>query len=129
LAADVPQMEQAVTAMTVRLLPNFDPYTFTANRGVAAILPDKHKAQVYRVAGWISPVLLVNGAIAGVWQYTKQRDRVSVKVEPFTHLSAEVKALVAAEAERLGHFFDSPTELTYGRVNYGKSEAGDERAI
>jgi hypothetical protein len=126
LAADVPHMEKAGSATNVRLLPNFDTYTFTANRGISAILAPERKARVYRVAGWISPVLLVNGVIAGVWQYKQQRDKISVQVEPFSGLSGEVEALVAAEAERIGRFFGSPSELTYGRVNFGKMEAGDE---
>jgi Winged helix DNA-binding domain len=125
LAADVPQMEKA-TATTVRLLPNFDPYTLAANRGCAAILPDEYKARVYRVAGWISPVLLVNGAVAGVWQYTQQRGKIIVQVEPFSSLSAEVEALVAAETERIGRFLGGPVQLTYGQVNYGKPEAAEE---
>ncbi|PZR97787.1 MAG: hypothetical protein DLM69_09375 [Candidatus Chloroheliales bacterium] len=78
------------------------------------------------MAGWISPVLLVNGAVMGVWQYTQQRKNIDLRVEPFSPLGAEIEALVAAEAEHIGRFFGSPTQLTYGRVDFGKSEAAAE---
>lgn len=113
LAKDVEIMQQANTP-SVRLLPNFDPYTFTATRGINAILPQQYKSRVYRIAGWISPVLLVNGAVVGVWQYTRQRDRISVRIEPFANLSSAVKTGAEAEAERLGRFLGGTIDLSYG---------------
>lgn len=113
LAKDVDDLQQA-KATSVRLLPNFDPYTLTATRGISSILPQQYKSRVYRVAGWISPVLLVNGAIVGVWQYTRQRERIAVRIESFGKLSSAVKASAEAEAERLGSFFGSKVDLSYG---------------
>ena len=126
LAADLPQIEKATIATNVRLLGNFDPYILGAGRSRTALVPEGKMARVFRIAGWVSPVLLVNGFVAGVWQYTQQRDKIIVKVEQFSPLSDEVEALVATEAERIGRFFGSPATLTYGPVNFGKSQAVEE---
>ncbi len=127
LAADVPAIERAATTATnVRLLGNFDPYIL-ANRGRAPVVPAEQKARVHRIAGWVSPVLLVNGLVAGVWQYAQQRNGIDVRVERFSPLSYAVEALVAAEAERIGRFLGGPVQLTYGPVRFGKSETVDEQ--
>ncbi len=125
LASDIPHMEQA-TATSVRLLGNFDPYILGAGRSRTAIVPEAHMARVFRIAGWVSPVLLVNGMVAGVWQYTQQRKGIDIRVEPFSLLSDAVKALVGAEVERIGRFFGSPITLTYGQVNFGKPQTLEE---
>ena len=50
-----------------------------------------------RAAGWISPVLVVDGLVAGVWEH---RDG-AVDVRPFAPLPAGVRAGVDAAAARL----------------------------
>ncbi len=126
LAADLPRIEKATIAANVRLLGNFDPYILGAGRSRTAIVPEGKMARVFRIAGWVSPVVLVNGLVAGVWHYTQQRKGIDIRVEPFSPLIAEVAAQVAAEAERIGRFFGSPVALSYGSVNFGKPQAVEE---
>jgi hypothetical protein len=52
---------------------------------------------VYRAGGWFSPVLLVDGEIAGVWR----REGGAVAIEPCAPVGAEVRAAAEAEAARL----------------------------
>jgi hypothetical protein len=54
-------------APVVRLLPAFDPYVVGSTRQLGRLLPTGRKAEVSRPQGWISPVLAVDGRIAGVW--------------------------------------------------------------
>jgi hypothetical protein len=96
----------------VRLLPNFDPYVVALARESPYLLPDGFKDRVYRTAGWISPVVLVAGRRAGVWEYERQRARIQVTVEPFAPLSAEVRRGITEEAERLGTFLGAPAQVT-----------------
>ena len=112
LAATVDALAALPEPSGVRLLPNFDPYVVALARESAYLLPDGCKDRVYRTAGWISPVVLVAGRIAGVWEYEKQRGRIQVTVEPFAPLSAEVQRGIAAEVERLGAFLGAPAEVT-----------------
>src|SRR5262245_39468864 len=63
----------------VRLLPAFDPWVLGASR-VEGLLDPAHKALVYRPQGWITPVVLVDGRISGVWKHTQKGRRLIVEV-------------------------------------------------
>jgi hypothetical protein len=111
LAATVDAMRALSEPSGVRLLPNFDPYVVALARESPYLLPDGFKDRVYRTAGWISPVVLVGGRMAGVWEYEKQRGRIQVTVEPFAPLASAVRREIEAEAERLGAFLGAPAEV------------------
>ena len=101
LAAKPPQ--------AARLLPAFDPWVLGASR-LEGLLDPAHKPLVYRAQGWISPVVLVNGRIAGVWKHARKGRRLVVEVAPFVRLQTWARAQVQAEAERLAGFLGG--ELT-----------------
>jgi hypothetical protein len=69
--------------------------------------------RVYRPQGWLSPVLLVDGRVAGTWRHERRGDRLAVAVEPFAALPARTKKAVAGEAERLAAFTGGTLELTW----------------
>jgi hypothetical protein len=50
---------------SVRLLGPFDQYVLGA--GTAYLIPAEHRAKVSRTAGWIAPVVLHQGRVAGTW--------------------------------------------------------------
>ncbi|MEU0543293.1 winged helix DNA-binding domain-containing protein [Nocardia sp. NPDC005978] len=52
---------------SVRLLGSFDQYVLGPGTNDTALLPAEHRAKVSRAAGWISPLVLVDGRIAGTW--------------------------------------------------------------
>jgi hypothetical protein len=62
------------------------------------------KARVYRPQGWISPVILVNGRMAGVWKHERRGSRLVVELEPFGSLPRWARAQLDAEADRLAAF-------------------------
>ncbi len=111
LARDVHDMVSAKSPDAARLLPAFDPWVIGASRGAAALLEPRHKALVYRGQGWISPVLLVNDRMVGVWRHAREGGRLLVEIEPFGRLPAWVRAQVEAEAEWLAAFLDCGLEL------------------
>ncbi|MGI5288263.1 winged helix DNA-binding domain-containing protein [Nonomuraea polychroma] len=51
----------------VHLLPGFDQYILAAPRALAPLIPPPLKPKVSRQAGWISPVVVHEGRVAGVW--------------------------------------------------------------
>jgi hypothetical protein len=94
LGADVAACEAAEPCGAVRLLPAFDQYVVAAPRDrTATAQPER----IYRPGGWFSPVLLVDGVMAGVWA----REGDEVTIEPFGALSGAVRAAAEAEAARL----------------------------
>ena len=113
LAADAAAAEGAEPSGVVRLLPAFDHHVVAAPRDNAAILPPGARARVYRAQGWLSPVLLVNGRMAGVWSHEAAGGRVAVAIEPFGRLPAAVRAGAEAEAQRLAAFLGGELELAW----------------
>lgn len=113
LTSTLEAMQSTTALPLVRLLPFFDPYTIAVARHSQVLLDDAHKARVYRAQGWISPVVLVDGRIAGVWELDRQRTRTVVAIELFDSPSAEAKAGIEAEATRLDPFVESEVEIRW----------------
>jgi hypothetical protein len=113
LAGDVAGIAAATPAGIVRLLPAFDPYTVAAPRDAPAVLPAAHKGRVYRPQGWLSPVLLIDGRMAGVWRHERQGDRLAVTIEPFAPLPAPVRDAAGEEAARLAAFLGGALALAW----------------
>jgi len=97
----------------VRLLPAFDPYVVGAPRDSAAVLAPEHRAAVHRPQGWISPVLLVDGRIAGTWRHEAAGRRLAVRVAPFRAVAPRVRAAVEEEAARLAAFLGGTPDLAW----------------
>jgi uncharacterized protein YcaQ len=97
----------------VRLLPGFDMWAIGAARDAAALLDPAEKKRVYRNQGWISPVLLVNGRMDGVWRHERKGRRLLVEIEPFGKLPKWTRAEAEAEAERLAAFLGGELELSW----------------
>jgi len=68
LAADVAAAPAAEPSGAICLLPAFDQYVVAAAREPSQVLDAGLKERVYRAQGWLSPVLLVDGRIEGVWR-------------------------------------------------------------
>lgn len=100
LAADLDELQRAVEPLPVRLLPHFDPLLM-GHRERDWILDPAHLRRVSRAAGWIAPVLLVDGRVAATWRYERRADRLNVTLEPLADLPRAVVRAAEAEAERL----------------------------
>jgi hypothetical protein len=115
-------------APVVRLLPLFDPYTVALRRNGERPLSAPEKDLVYRKAGWISPVLLVDGEIAGVWEHDVRKGRLHVEVGPFAPLTATVADLAAAQAERLAAYLGVSGDITVGGFMAGPGRKNPDRS-
>jgi hypothetical protein len=112
LQSTLEKMQQASAPSSLRLLPHFDPYTIAVARHSAALLPAAARDQVYRVQGWISPVVLVDGRIAGVWERSERSSGITLAVSLFSPESAIVKQGIEREAERLSKFLGAEVAIT-----------------
>jgi uncharacterized protein YcaQ len=96
----------------VSLLPSFDPFLL-GHREKGHLVDAARYKRVFRKAGWLSPVVLVNGRCAGVWSHERDGRGVAVAVEPFGRMGRDVRAGVEGEAARLGRFLGGRAEVAY----------------
>jgi len=107
LREDLSTLERAkIKRPLVRLLPFFDSF-LSGQKDKGHLVETKHYGRVYRPQGWLSPVVLVDGRVAGTWKHERKGDRLSVRVEPFGPLPPEVRDQIAAAVQDLGRFFEA----------------------
>jgi hypothetical protein len=56
---------------------------------------------VSRTAGWISPVVLVDGRVVAVWSYALNKLRLRVEIKPFEALKPRVAREAGMRAEAI----------------------------
>lgn len=113
LRADADILQDSMPSTTVRLLPGFDPYTVGLRRERDAALAPERKGRVYSQQGWIAPVVLVGGAVVGVWKHEVKRAHLVVTVESFAPLSQAIRDEIEREAARLGIYLNAEPEVRF----------------
>lgn len=113
LTSLVTALTTAEPVHTVRLLPYFDPYTIAIARHSDFLLSPAQKNKVYRAQGWISPVILVDGQLTGVWEHMIKRERTEVVVTLFASVTPAVRTAITVEAEQLGQFLGHPANVRF----------------
>jgi winged helix DNA-binding protein len=95
--------ESELRGQCVRLLASFDPYLL-AHADKEHLIPPQNYKRVFRSLGWISPVVLVRGVVAGTWAHEVKKGQVIVSILPFGPISRAVREGIEEEAERLARF-------------------------
>ncbi|MFF5648099.1 winged helix DNA-binding domain-containing protein [Streptomyces collinus] len=106
-------------ARGVRLLPYFDAYVI-AGQPRERLFPGA--AYQRALAGGQAgnyPVLLVDGAVAGVWHQRRRGRRTTVTVEPLAPLTARQERELGEQVERVGEVLGATAELVVGEVTVG----------
>lgn len=111
LSRDVSDLAASEPVEVVRLLPAFDQWVIGASRRVPAFVNPKFHGRIYRQQGWVSPVLLVNGCMIGVWKHEHKGRTLLVEVEPFEKLPRRTRLHIEAESERLAEFLGGELKL------------------
>lgn len=93
----------ALTSPHVRLLPYFDTFVLGHKERVH-LMESKHFPKIYRPQGWVSPVVLVDGRVAGVWNYKQEKNRLVISVENFASFPRPVLTRLHEEAQHVGSF-------------------------
>jgi len=108
LRDDLPSLRRAkLGEPVVRLLPYFDSLLLGL-KDKSHLVDAAHYKRVYRPQGWLSPVVLLDGRVAGVWSYERKGARLLVRVRLFSKVSPAVRTRIREEAEDLGRFLDAP---------------------
>ena len=115
LSADLREARELTPQRSVRLIPAFDQYVIGASRHAEHLITGATRSRVYRPQGWISPVLLVNGFMQGVWRYESKGRLVEVVIEPFVKVPSWVRRSAEHEAEQLAAFLGCKLSLAWKR--------------
>ncbi|MFI0355613.1 winged helix DNA-binding domain-containing protein [Actinomadura sp. 9N407] len=90
---------------SVRLLGGFDQYVLGAGTGAAYLIPPERRSEVSLPAGWISPVVLYEGRVAGVWKDVKGDIEITtfedVPADPLKEATARLKEATARLREAM----------------------------
>lgn len=100
-------------ARGVWLLPGFDPYVLAPISHRAHTVPEGCLDRVSRTAGWISPVLVVDGVIRGVWSHELKGDHLRIVVEPFAPVDSATTKGAVRHAQRYAELFDAEAEVAW----------------
>ena len=101
--------------LAIRLLGAFDSFLL-AHATKEHLVEPTHYKRVYRPQGWISPVVLRGGRIAGVWFPKTIGKTMTLDVQLFGRATAAVRERVAREAEAMGRFLGVSCEARVGTV-------------
>ncbi|GAA1624499.1 winged helix DNA-binding domain-containing protein [Kribbella alba] len=112
LTDDLDELRSAQPLEVTRLLPAFDPWVIGAARH-SPLMPSGDVRRIFRPQGWVSPTLLVDGRIAGVWRHERKGQRLVVELEPFGRLAARARQGLEAEAERLAGFLSGQLDVNW----------------
>jgi len=107
LKKDLPDLEKAASEPgIVRLLPSFDPLLL-GHRDRDHLVDRTYYKQVYKDQGWLAPVVLVDGRVAGTWSYERQPRKLRVEVKMFTAFNRETRTKAKEEAHDLSRFLEA----------------------
>jgi hypothetical protein len=100
LAADFGKLEKASAGSSVRLLPAFDPYLM-GHSARDHLFEAAYRARVSRTAGWISPVVLVEGRVVATWSHSIAKQVLRIAIAPFRRLPPKLRPEIRLRAEEL----------------------------
>jgi hypothetical protein len=96
LTGHLAELQATEPTSAVRLLGGFDQYVLGAGTAATYVVPAEHRAKVSRAAGWISPVVLHGGRVAGVWDGKNDEIEVTTWEDvPAESLGAETVRLAS----------------------------------
>jgi hypothetical protein len=66
-----------------------------------------------RTAGWISPVLVVDGVVRGTWTHERAGGRLAIEVARFSRITKRVRTTAEEYAQRYGTLLDAKVVMTW----------------
>ncbi|MEX0762979.1 MAG: winged helix DNA-binding domain-containing protein [Dehalococcoidia bacterium] len=85
---DLPRMPlpDADTPAPVRFLPRWD-NVLLSHRDRSRVLPEQYRSRVILSGGRVQPTILVDGFVAGLWDWEQSRSKALLTIKPFERLS------------------------------------------
>ncbi|GAU68806.1 hypothetical protein SSP35_09_00490 [Streptomyces sp. NBRC 110611] len=103
---DAEALARTKPSQEVRLLPGFDQYVLAPGTADSRLVAPGRRTAVSRSGGWISPVVVHQGRVAGVWEFTEETVAVTLFAEhgevPRAGLEAEAAYLARCTGRERG---------------------------
>jgi hypothetical protein len=96
----------------VRLLGHFDTYLL-GHKERTQVVDGRHRKKVFRPAGWVYPVVLVDGMAAGNWSQKARAKVTDMTIEPFSRLPRGVRPAIRREAADMARFWGKKITVSY----------------
>ena len=107
LSEDIDELATTRPTAAVRLLGGFDQYVLGPGTDDGHVTPAARRRDVSRQSGWIAPVVVHRGSVAGTWKLDGDR----VTVEWFEESGRVPRAALEREVGRLGAILDRDVAL------------------
>ncbi len=108
LAANLDDLVATKPSRTVRLLGGFDQWVLGPGTDDPHVIPPARRTNVSRQSGWIAPIVVAGGVVAGTWEL----DGDGVRVAWFREAGKPPSRRLTAEVKRLGATLDRRLELS-----------------
>ena len=93
----------------LRLLPGFDPFTNELPRRVDTVLNAADHDRVHRIAGWVTPIVVMDGRVVGTWEIAAGKGGAgSLVVQRFHRWRGGARRELEQEVDRIAAFLDRP---------------------
>jgi hypothetical protein len=117
LASDVGALETVAPQHPARLLAGFDPFTNELPRRVDSVLGAADHDRVHRTAGWVTPIVVIDGRVSGTWEIENGKAGAgAVAVRPFGRWRSGARKELGPEVDRIAAFLDRPLRLDVVRA-------------
>jgi hypothetical protein len=110
--ADLDDIAAAEPLPGVRLLPAFDQFVLGPGTKDDQVIAPERRALISRTGGWISPVVVVGGRVAGTWESTAQ----GIAVTLFAEAGPVPEDELTSEASYIARVIGGAAELTVATV-------------
>ena len=102
LAEHVDELAATKPTDAVRLLAGFDQWVLGPGTDDAHVLPKARRSAVSKQAGWIAPIVVAGGRVAGTWELDRNRVAVAWSAES----GEPPRKLLGGEVARLGSILE-----------------------
>lgn len=108
-------LKARATRGQVDLLPGFDVYLLS-HIDKEQILNAANYKRVYRAAGWISPVVLVDGRVRATWTMKKRRSSIHLNVQAFESFSNSQLSQLHKRMTELRDYYRMDVSMTVDSI-------------
>jgi hypothetical protein len=108
LSEDLDDLVASKPSRTVRLLGGFDQWVLGPGTDDPHVIAPARRAAVSKQSGWIAPIVVVGGVVAGTWEL----DGDAVRVAWFREAGKPPSGRLAVEVKRLGATLDRRLALS-----------------
>ncbi len=109
------------TAPCLQLLPPFDEY-LVAYKDRSAAFDEQHLPQIVKSGnGIFSPVIIINGRVAGTWKRSFVRDEVEITMEAFAHFTNAQTAALKRQVKQYEDFLGKKVSVVAASANVNLS--------